>query len=134
MKKALHKLSVRLQEEDIVTIKKYPGENISEKVRSLLAVHNTLIEDTEGKDLPEKYETILKNYLEEYVPDISLEVCLRRKELRRYRDTLEEMERLQQLVDELREDIFKLRKKSGEYLEQKVADCVVIQKEKKNIK
>ena len=69
MKKALHKLSVRLQEEDIVTIKKYPGENISEKVRSLLAVHNTLIEDTEGKDL-----------------------------------------------------------------EQKVADCVVIQKEKKNIK
>ena len=53
MKKTLHKLTVRLSQEDILIIEKYAGENISEKVSSLLRVHSLLIDDVNDKELPE---------------------------------------------------------------------------------
>lgn len=129
MEKKMHKVSVRLSEEDYLLIEQYPGKTISQKVRSLLELHQLLMNKAGNGNLAEKYETILKEYLQKYDPEVCLEVDLRRKELRRYTDTLEEVQRLQQLVDELREDIYEFRKKSGEYLEKRVADCVIVHKE-----
>ena len=57
---------------------------------------------------------------------------MRRKELRRYTDTLEEIQRLQQLVDDLKAGIGQFNDKSKEYLENRVAECVIVQKSRPN--
>ena len=65
MDKKMHKVSVRVLEQDYQTIKEYPGKTFSEKLRSLLEIHHVLIETVEGNDLTEKYESILQRYMEE---------------------------------------------------------------------
>ena len=55
MDKKMHKVSVRVLEQDYQTIKEYPGKTFSEKLRSLLEIHHVLIETVEGNDLTEKY-------------------------------------------------------------------------------
>ena len=128
MDKKMHKVSVRVLEQDYQTIKEYPGKTFSEKLRSLLEIHHVLIETVEGNNLTEKYESILQRYMEEFQPELCLEMNMRRKELRRYTDTLEEIQRLQQLVDDLKAGIGQFNEKSKEYLENRVAECVVVRK------
>ena len=128
MDKKMHKVSVRVLEEDYQAITEYPGKNFSEKLRSLLEVHRVLVAAVEGRDLIEKYESILKEYLTEFDPQLYSEISVRRKELKRYTDTLEEIEGLQQLVDELKNGIGQFNDKSKEYLEKRVAECVMVRK------
>ena len=132
MDKKMHKVSVRVLEQDYQTIKEYPGKTFSEKLRSLLEIHHVLIETVEGNDLTEKYESILQRYMEEFEPELCLEMNMRRKELRRYTDTLEEIQRVQQLVDDLKAGIGQFNEKSKEYLENRVAECVIVQKSRPN--
>lgn len=132
MDKKMHKVSVRVLEQDYQTIKEYPGKTFSEKLRSLLEIHHVLIETVEGNDLTEKYESMLQRYMEEFEPELCLEMNMRRKELRRYTDTLEEIQRVQQLVDDLKAGIGQFNEKSKEYLENRVAECVIVQKNRPN--
>lgn len=132
MDKKMHKVSVRVLEQDYQTIKEYPGKTFSEKLRSLLEIHHVLIETVEGNDLTEKYESMLQRYMEEFEPELCLEMNMRRKELRRYTDTLEEIQRVQQLVDDLKAGIGQFNEKSKEYLENRVAECVIVQKSRSN--
>lgn len=117
MDKKMHKVSVRVLEQDYQTIEEYPGKTFSEKLRSLLEIHHVFIEAVEGNDLTEKYESMLQRYMEEFEPKLCLEMNMRRKELRRYTDTLEEIQRVQQLVDDLKAGIGQFNEKSKEYLE-----------------
>ena len=128
MKKALHKLTVRLSEEDILIIEKYAGENISEKVRSLLRVHSLLIDDVEGKELPEKYEVLLQDYLTKFAPMIEKEIEERRRELKKYVDVITQINDLQQETNKLHHEIKELSKQSTNYIEKLVSDCVVVRK------
>lgn len=128
MKKALHKLTVRLSEEDILIIEKYAGENISEKVRSLLRVHSLLIDDVEGKELPEKYEVLLQDYLTKFAPMIEKEIEERRRELKKYVEVIAQINDLQQETNKLHHEIKELSKQSTNYIEKLVSDCVVVRK------
>ena len=128
MKKTLHKLTVRLSEEDILNIEKYAGENISEKVRSLLRVHSLLIDDVEGKELPEKYEVLLQDYLTKFAPMIEKEIEERRRELKKYVDVITQINDLQQETNKLHHEIKELSKQSANYIEKLISDCVVVRK------
>ena len=128
MKKTLHKLTVRLSEEDILIIEKYAGENISEKVRSLLRVHSLLIDDVEGKELPEKYEVLLQDYLTKFDPMIKKEIEERRRELKKYVEVITQINDLQQETNKLHHEIKELSKQSTNYIEKLVSDCVVVRK------
>ena len=128
MKKALHKLTVRLSEEDILIIEKYAGENISEKVRSLLRVHSLLIDDVEGKELPEKYEVLLQDYLKKFAPMLEREIEERRRELKKYVEVITQINDLQQETNKLHHEIKELSKQSTNYIEKLVSDCVVVRK------
>ena len=128
MKKALHKLTVRLSEEDILIIEKYAGENISEKVRSLLRVHSLLIDDVEGKELPEKYEVLLQDYLKKFAPMLEREIEERRRELKKYVEVIAQINDLQQETNKLHHEIKELSKQSTNYIEKLVSDCVVVRK------
>ena len=128
MKKTLHKLTVRLSEEDILIIEKYAGENISEKVRSLLRVHSLLIDDVEGKELPEKYEVLLQDYLTKFAPMIKKEIEERRRELKKYVDVITQINDLQQETNKLHHEIKELSKQSANYIEKLISDCVVVRK------
>ena len=128
MKKTLHKLTVRLSEEDILIIEKYAGENISEKVRSLLRVHSLLIDDVEGKELPEKYEVLLQDYLTKFAPMIEKEIEERRRELKKYVEVITQINDLQQETNKLHHEIKELSKQSTNYIEKLVSDCVVVRK------
>ena len=128
MKKALHKLTVRLSEEDILIIEKYAGENISEKVRSLLRVHSLLIDDVEGKELPEKYEVLLQDYLTKFAPMIEKEIEERRRELKKYVEVIAQINNLQQETNKLHHEIKELSKQSANYIEKLISDCVVVRK------
>ena len=128
MKKALHKLTVRLSEEDILIIEKYAGENISEKVRSLLRVHSLLIDDVEGKELPEKYEVLLQDYLKKFAPMLEREIEERRRELKKYVEVIAQINDLQQETNKLHHEIKELSKQSANYIEKLVSDCVVVRK------
>ena len=128
MKKALHKLTVRLSEEDILIIEKYAGENISEKVRSLLRVHSLLIDDVEGKELPEKYEVLLQDYLTKFAPMIEKEIEERRRELKKYVEVIAQINDLQQETNKLHHEIKELSKQSANYIEKLISDCVVVRK------
>lgn len=128
MKKTLHKLTVRLSEDDILIIEKYAGENISEKVRSLLRVHSLLIDDVEGKELPEKYEVLLQDYLTKFAPMIEKEIEERRRELKKYVDVITQINDLQQETNKLHHEIKELSKQSTNYIEKLVSDCVVVRK------
>lgn len=130
MDKKMHKVSVRVLEEDYQTITEYPGKTFSEKLRALLEMHHTLMEAVEGNDLIEKYESILRDYLGEYEPKLCSEITMRRIELKRYTDTLDEIQNLQQLVDDLKAGIEQFSEKSKEFIEIKVAECVIVQKSK----
>ena len=122
------KRTIRLSMDEIELINSYPGKNFTNKMRTLLTVHMLKMDGVEGEDLKEKYEFILKEYLEEYEPAICDEINMRKKELKCYLDTLEDIRGLQQLVDELKEAIALFQEKSKEYLEKKVASCVVVRK------
>ena len=128
MKKTLHKLTVRLSEEDILIIEKYAGENISEKVRSLLRVHSLLIDDVNGKELPEKYEVLLQDYLTKFAPMIEKEIEERRMELKKYVEVIAQINDLQQETNKLHHEIKELSKQSTNYIEKLVSDCVVVRK------
>ena len=128
MKKTLHKLTVRLSEEDILIIEKYAGENISEKVRSLLRVHSLLIDDVEGKELPEKYEVLLQDYLKKFAPMLEREIEERRRELKKYVEVIAQLYDLQQETNKLHHEIKELSKQSTNYIEKLVSDCVVVRK------
>lgn len=128
MKKTLHKLTVRLSEEDILIIEKYAGENISEKVRSLLRVHSLLIDDVEGKELPEKYEVLLQDYLKKFAPMLEREIEERRRELKKYLEVIAQINDLQQETNKLHHEIKELSKQSTNYIEKLVSDCVVVRK------
>ena len=128
MKKTLHKLTVRLSEEDILIIEKYAGENISEKVRSLLRVHSLLIDDVEGKELPEKYEVLLQDYLTKFAPMIEKEIEERRRELKKYVEVIAQINDLQQETNKLHHEIKELSKQSVNYIEKIISDCVVVRK------
>ena len=128
MKKTLHKLTVRLSEEDILIIEKYAGENISEKVRSLLRVHSLLIDDVEGKELPEKYEVLLQDYLKKFAPMLEREIEERRRELKKYVEVIAQINDLQQETNKLHHEIKELSKQSTNYIEKLVSDCVVVRK------
>ena len=128
MKKALHKLTVRLSEEDILIIEKYAGENISEKVRSLLRVHSLLIDDVEGKELPEKYEVLLQDYLTKFAPMIEKEIEERRRELKKYVEVIAQINDLKQETNKLHHEIEELSKQSANYIEKLLSDCVVVRK------
>ena len=128
MKKTLHKLTVRLSEEDILIIEKYAGENISEKVRSLLRVHSLLIDDVNGKELPEKYEVLLQVYLTKFAPMIEKEIEERRRELKKYVEVIAQINDLQQETNKLHHEIKELSKQSTNYIEKLVSDCVVVRK------
>ena len=128
MKKALHKLTVRLSEEDILIIEKYAGENISEKVRSLLRVHSLLIDDVEGKELPEKYEVLLQDYLKKFAPMLEREIEERRKKKKKYVEVIAQINDLQQETNKLHHEIKELSKQSTNYIEKLVSDCVVVRK------
>ena len=128
MKKTLHKLTVRLSEEDILIIEKYAGENISEKVRSLLRVHSLLIDDVEGKELPEKYEVLLQDYLTKFAPMIEREIEERRRELKKYVEVIAQINDLQQETNKLHHEIKELSKQSANYIEKLISDCVVVRK------
>lgn len=128
MKKTLHKLTVRLSEEDILIIEKYAGENISEKVRSLLRVHSLLIDDVEGKELPEKYEVLLQDYLTKFAPMIKKEIEERRRELKKYVEVITQINDLQQETNKLHHEIKELSKQSVNYIEKLISDCVVVRK------
>ena len=128
MKKTLHKLTVRLSEEDILIIEKYAGENISEKVRSLLRVHSLLIDDVEGKELPEKYEVLLQDYLTKFAPMIEKEIEERRRELKKYVEVITQINDLQQETNKLHHEIKELSKQSVNYIEKLISDCVVVRK------
>ena len=93
-------------------------------------MHHTLMEAVEGNDLIEKYESILRDYLGEYEPKLCSEITMRRIELKRYTDTLDEIQNLQQLVDDLKAGIEQFSEKSKEFIEIKVAECVIVQKSK----
>ena len=128
MKKTLHKLTVRLSEEDILIIEKYAGENISEKVRSLLRVHSLLIDDVDGKELPEKYEVLLQDYLTKFAPMIEKEIEERRRELKKYVEVITQINNLQQETNKLHHEIKELSKQSVNYIEKLISDCVVVRK------
>ena len=128
MKKTLHKLTVRLSEDDILIIEKYAGENISEKVRSLLRVHSLLIDDVEGKELPEKYEVLLQDYLTKFAPMIEKEIEERRRELKKYVEVIAQINDLQQETNKLHHEIKELSKQSANYIEKLISDCVVVRK------
>ena len=128
MKKTLHKLTVRLSEEDILIIEKYAGENISEKVRSLLRVHSLLIDYVEGKELPEKYEVLLQDYLTKFAPMIKKEIEERRRELKKYVEVITQINDLQQETNKLHHEIKELSKQSVNYIEKLISDCVVVRK------
>ena len=128
MKKTLHKLTVRLSEEDILIIEKYAGENISEKVRSLLRVHSLLIDDVNGKELPEKYEVLLQDYLTKFAPMIKKEIEERRRELKKYVEVITQINDLQQETNKLHHEIKELSKQSVNYIEKLISDCVVVRK------
>jgi len=128
MKKTLHKLTVRLSEEDILIIEKYAGENISEKVRSLLRIHSLLIDDVEGKELPEKYEVLLQDYLTKFAPMIEKEIEERRRELKKYVEVIAQINNLQQETNKLHHEIKELSKQSANYIEKLISDCVVVRK------
>ena len=128
MKKTLHKLTVRLSEDDILIIEKYAGENISEKVRSLLRVHSLLIDDVEGKELPEKYEVLLQDYLTKFAPMIKKEIEERRRELKKYVEVITQINDLQQETNKLHHEIKELSKQSVNYIEKLKSDCVVVRK------
>lgn len=128
MKKTLHKLTVRLSEEDILIIEKYAGENISEKVRSLLRVHSLLIDDVEGKELPEKYEVLLQDYPTKFAPMIEKEIEERRRELKKYVEVITQINDLEQETNKLHHEIKELSKQSANYIEKLISDCVVVRK------
>ena len=130
MDKKMHKVSVRVLEEDYQTITEYPGKTFSEKLRALLEMHHTLMAAVEGIDLIDKYESLLCDYLGEYEPKLCSEITMRRIELKRYTDTLDEIQNLQQLVDDLKAGIEQFSEKSKEFIEIKVAECVIVQKSK----
>lgn len=127
----MHKVSVRLSEEEYRMIEQYPGKTISHKMRSLLEVHFLLIGAAEGEDLIEKYENMIKDYLEEYDPELEIELKERRKELKKYVETIDQIDHLQEAVGELHHDIEELSRQSSDYIEKIVTNCVVVQKPKK---
>lgn len=128
MKKGKQKYSVRLSEEEVYLIDQYPGKNFSERIRNLLAVHELKMEKQDGDNLKEKIEILLKGYFQYYDPEIRIEVEERRNELKKYLEVLEELKELQNLVEEFGSNISELCDKSTMYMEQKMANCVVIRK------
>lgn len=133
MKKGKIKCSVRLSEDEIRLIEEYPGRNFSEKTRNLLTVHMMNLENMDGDDLKEKIEILLKGYFSDYNPMIRAEIEERRNELKKYLEMLNELRELQQLVDEFNNSIADLCEKSAAYIEQKMADCVVVRKKSRGI-
>ena len=128
MKQEKRKCSVRLSEKELNLIDQYPGKNFSEKVRNLLTVHEMKMDKQEGNDLKEKIEILLKGYFMDYDPLIYTEIEERRNELKKYLEMLKELQELQQLVGEFSSIIRDLCDKSAMYIEQKMADCVMVRK------
>lgn len=70
MKSKKQKCTLRLSLDEIEQIESYPGNNFTEKARSLLAAHAINMDLLDGNDLTEKYETILKGYLSCLDPEL----------------------------------------------------------------
>lgn len=119
-----NKLSIRISDEDLNMIQEYPGESLSQKVRSLLALHHAFVDAAEGSNLVEKYEVVLRDYLKNFQPRVYKEIESCRKELKEYENVLKEVQNLQCLVTELKDDIQKFQEKSRAYLEERVCNCV----------
>lgn len=128
MKKARTKCTIRLNEEEIQIIKKHPGKNFSDKARSLIIAYSILMDGERGADFEEKYEFLLKGYLEKIYPELQKKVEKQRKELNQYRDTLKALNELKEVTNELQKKVDELCIQSTKYVEKIVADCVVVQK------
>lgn len=133
MKKVKTRCTIRLTDDEIKMIEQYPGKSFSGRIRSLLAAHSIMLNEISGDDLKEKYEIILNSYLKNFHPMLNQEIQERRKELRRYTDTLKELDELNEMADELEEKMRELCSQSKSYIEQKVAECVVVRKNTERI-
>ena len=128
MGKEKHKCTLRLSTDEIEQIEAYPGKNFTEKARSLFAAHAVEMDELPGEDLKEKYEILLKGYLSKFEPELWKEIESPREELKRYADTMKDIDELQDLVNDFRGNIEGMCEQSNRFIEQKVANCVVVRK------
>ena len=128
MKSKKQKCTLRLSMDEIEQLESYPGNNFTEKVRSLLAAHAINMDLLDGNDLTEKYETILKGYLSCHDPELLEEIEYRRKELKRYVETIKALDELNCLVNDFKDNIEEMCEQSNQFVEKKVADCVRVRK------
>jgi len=98
--------SFRLSEKELAIIKKYPGKNLSAKLRNLLRNHKYLVETADGDDLSEEtYEYMILGYLEDWYPAIKQEIKRSRKEISEAREILKEIEKIRQNVRNMQKEL-----------------------------
>lgn len=122
------KCSIRLLKSEMDMIEQYPGKNFSEKIHALLMVHDTQMKKMKGEDLKENYEIMLQDYLTHYVPTIWNEIDERRRELKTYKDALNDIQALRMVSQKMMANIDEICHLATLFIEQKMNSCVIVRR------
>ncbi len=116
--KPRNQTSFRLSEKELEIIKRYPGKNLSAKLRNLLRNHKYLVQTENGEDLSEEtYEYMILGYLEDWYPSMKQEIKRRRKQISEARETLKEIEEIRQKVKKIQQELDRFCDQTSEMIE-----------------